>query len=258
MDFIDDEIRFFLQLLSELMRAFARVAEDDCHVQVHFIQMLQEQFELVRFRRFIDSLVDGGCRCLLRNVDVDGLVHVLPCEALCVIRHRCREKEDLTLLRCFINKRFDIFPESIGKHLICFIKDDCLYIGQIKASSSDMVEKTARSADNDSRIAFQLAQLVFDRASADDVSSVDIELDGKGAQHIKNLSGEFSRRRHDEDLRRILFCIHSLDYRQQVGKRLARTCLGTADDILPLENGRNGSLLDRGRLHDPLQFHDIC
>mgnify|MGYP007007661742 CR=1 FL=1 len=61
-----------------------------------------------------------------------------------------------------------------------------------------MVEKTARSADNDSRIAFQLAQLVFDRASADDVSSVDIELDGKGAQHIKNLSGEFSRRRHDE------------------------------------------------------------
>ena len=173
-------------------------------------------------------------------------------------RHGGREEEKLPLFRRFIHQSFDIFPETIGQHLIRLIQDYRFHLGKVQTFPPDMVQKAAGCTDNDLGIPFQLLQLVFNGPAADDIYAVKTELQSKGAEYVKYLLGKFPGGGHDEDLGSAPVLIHPLDNRKQVGQGLAGACLGATNQILPLKNGRDGSLLDGGRHFNPLQFQKGC
>lgn len=114
-----------------------------------------------------------------------------------------------------------------------------------------MVEQTARCADDEMRGALQLAQLVFNGASADDVHRVQSKRFRKGAEHVEDLAGELAGGRHDEGLHAVVIGPDAVDERQQVGEGLARAGLRAADHVRTLERGGNGFQLDPGGRGDP-------
>ena len=258
MDFINHEICFFLQLACNFMGFFPGIAENHCHVGIHFRQMAYQKLELPWFGRFIDPLFHcGSCR-FFRNIDKSRMFHIFPCQPHRFFGHGGRKEEKLPLFRRFIHQSFDIFPETIGQHLIRLIQDYRFHLGKVQTFPPDMVQKAAGCTDNDLGIPFQLLQLVFNGPAADDIYAVKTELQSKGAEYVKYLLGKFPGGGHDEDLGGAPVLIHPLDNRKQVGQGLAGACLGATNQILPLKNGRDGSLLDGGGHFNPLQFQKGC
>lgn len=146
-----------------------------------------------------------------------------------------QRRGEAAAFRRFIHQSFDIFPETIGQHLIRLIQDYRFHLGKVQTFPPDMVQKAAGCTDNDLGIPFQLLQLVFNGPAADDIYAVKTELQSKGAEYVKYLLGKFPGGGHDEDLGSAPVLIHPLDNRKQVGQGLAGACLGATNQILPLK-----------------------
>lgn len=88
------------------------------------------------------------------------MFHIFPCQPHRFFGHGGRKEEKLPLFRRFIHQSFDIFPETIGQHLIRLIQDYRFHLGKVQTFPPDMVQKAAGCTDNDLGIPFQLLQLV--------------------------------------------------------------------------------------------------
>ena len=77
-----------------------------------------------------------------------GLGHVATGQIDDLARHRGAEEHGLTLRIGQRDQVLHIGQESQVQHLIGFVKDQNLYIGQIKVSLLGQVDKATRSADD--------------------------------------------------------------------------------------------------------------
>ena len=102
--------------------------------------------------------------------------------------------------------------------------------------------------DHDMAPSAQLGLLGANRRAAEDGDDVDALAAAVGAQSLRDLDAELSRRRQNEPLDLMLGGIDVLKHRQPEGRGLAAPGLRLADNVAPREQRRDRLLLDRARL----------
>ena len=112
----------------------------------------------------------------------------------------------------------------------------------------EQVQHAADGADDDVAAGAQLGLLAADRGAAEDGDDVDALARAIGAQRLGDLDAQLARRGQDEGLDLAVGRIDVLDDGEAERGGLAGSGLRLPDDVLALEEDRDGLFLDGARL----------
>ena len=114
-----------------------------------------------------------------------------------------------------------------------------------------MVKQPARSSNNQLRMTAQLVLLSFDILPAIERKRPQGKRFRKGTRHLRDLHRQFTRRRHNQDLRFIYMRLHFLHQRQQKSQRLARACRRLNNNVYAAPHNGNRFFLHWSRHINP-------
>lgn len=118
----------------------------------------------------------------------------------------------------------------------------------MQLAALDQVLEPARRPDDEARIAGEAAQLVTHVRAADAERRVESRTDGEFPQFVLDLERQFARRHDDQGLLGLVL-EGLVDERKKERGCLAGTGIGDADHVASVQDMRNRSVLDRGRVH---------
>ena len=157
-----------VQPIGEPVGAAPGAGKDDALPGPVALEQQQEQVKLSLGRDRDVVLLDGFDRDLvLRQVDLDRLVHVPMGELPDIRVDRGRQQHRLAWRRQFAEDSLDIGPEPDVEHPIGLVEHHVNDIAQIKRTALDVVEHAARGADRQVDTPRESANLLFDRLAAE-------------------------------------------------------------------------------------------
>ncbi len=194
---------------------------------------------------------DGGRR--RRHRDLGRLVQQFAGELADVGRHGGGKEQVLPLLRQFADDAADRLDEAEIEHLIDFVENEEFDRPEVGDARVEMVEQASRRRHQHVEALGQRPDLGARRHAAEDDGDVERQAGRKVAEALRDLAGEFARRRKHENARpaprrRLLVGDEAVEDRQGEGGRLAGAGLGDADQVAALHQDGNGLRLDGRRL----------
>ena len=145
-----------------------------------------------------------------------------------------------------LHDRTHIVYESHIKHSVSFIEYYCLEFWELDELAVDQIFQSSRCTDDEIVLILEIADLFAYRRTSDAADGIYLHAFHEAFELIIYLDGKFARRRNDEYL---LFRIHQYFVDERNEKCCSLSCSGICDtdDIRPLEDMRNGSVLNRAR-----------
>jgi hypothetical protein len=166
-------------------------------------------------------------------------------------RHRRREQQVLPLRRQRLQNASKVRQEAHVEHVVGFVEDERLDVGETQRALADQVEDAARAADDDLRLTSQRLPLPVSGNAAEDRDDRDLRETRQQPDLGVDLRCEFACRCEYECARSAAALRHeSLEHRQREGRRLAGAGLGEAQHVAPCECGRDGLGLDGARMNE--------
>src|SRR5690348_7356342 len=161
------------------------------------------------------------------------------------IRQRCGEERHLACWRRHRQDALDVGSESRVEHLVSLIEHDDTEPPQVQVALTNMIEYTARRADNDLRSAEQRLTLRPKWPTADELGDTQGASAVERGDHIAHLAGKLARRHKHQRLHITQAWVHTLDERQPEGDGFARASSRLTDDIATSQQRRDSLRLNR-------------
>ena len=169
-------------------------------------------------------------------------------------RQRGREHHRLTLARQVGDNLQDVVAEAHVEHAVGLVENQALDVREVDAAVLQVGNHAARGGNHHVG-AHQHAPLLnvpaLAVAAAVDHRGRDGQVVGEALELLVDLLRQLARGDDDERLDHVVLVAldeQPVEQRQRIGRRLARTGLGAADDVAPLEDDRDGLLLHGGHL----------
>jgi hypothetical protein len=244
------------EVFAEAFGAALGAGEDDDLAALRLDEDVVEVFHLllaaVDVHHVLVDVLGGRARL---DGHGDRVLEELDGQVLGAVLHGGREEERLAL---FLHERqqvLDILHEAHVEHAVDFVEDDVAEAGEVEVAALDEVLGPSRRADDEARAAAQVGDLAVHMGAADADGGAQAGAEGEVAELLVDLDGQLAGRDQDEHLF-LLAVEHLVDQRDEEGGRLAGAGIGDADDVAAVEDVRNGSVLDRSRMHE-LALGDI-
>ena len=245
--------------VSKLLGADSCPRKDKHLSAIELLELLQQHIALVhsldQHRRLFNGVhrLAGPCRTDGHRILEEGFS-----KCLHLLRHRRREEYRLAGRGQCLENAFDRRIEAEIDHLVAFVEDKMLDIVELDLATGLKVLETARRGHDHINAFIQRPDLEVIALAAADGNVADLEAAGESLDAVRNLIGELSRRGEDQHacpahIVGLALVEQLVQKRQQIGRRLTGAGLRQADEIMSGKNGRNGLLLDRGRLGQALR-----
>ena len=241
----------FLQVFHHLVGAIFRACEDQGRFNFRPLQHVHEQISFGSLADKEHALVHGlrrtahACDFHPDGVGKDGFGQL---HNAC--RHGGAEEQTLSFLREHGNDLANVMDEAHVQHGVCFVQDQKLHLCQGKQALVAKVEQAPWSGDEHIDPFAQLVDLFVLADPAKNEGSAHIHMLRVRLDVLVDLGGQLTGGRQDEHPRHLLtrHRIVGEVVHQGQGERggLAGSCLGNAHHITPLEDVRNGLLLNGG------------
>ena len=205
------------------------------------------------------------CRLLLRHRDELGLMKDMAREILYRLRHRRGEEKSLTLLRKVAEYLFYIVQEAHVEHLVGFVENYDRGVEILQFAGAEHIQKPSGGGDNNLCSAAYKIELAPVALSAVYADGSDTGEAAQAEEFVADLCGKFAGRSYDEHIH-TASPLYIVECGQTERRRLSRTCMGLAHNIVTFENQGNYLLLYRAghlkshtldRAHDRLFESEI-
>ena len=183
-------------------------------------------------------------------------------KGLHLVRHGRREKDCLAGLGKGFENALDRRVEPEIDHLVALVEDKMFDVIKLYLAARLQILEAARGGDNDIDALVQRANLEVITLTATDGQIAHLEASGERLDAVRNLVGEFARRRQNQNactahILGLALVQQLVKDRQQIGRRLAGAGLCQTDQVPAFKNGRNGVALDRRRGGQPLPGNNV-
>ncbi|EPE06346.1 hypothetical protein F503_02474 [Ophiostoma piceae UAMH 11346] len=159
------------------------------------------------------------------------------------------ETDDLGRLRQQLEDVVDLLGETSGQHLIGLVEDKHLHGIGLQETALDHVLDTAGGADNDLGAVLEGLHVVTDAGATNAGVALDVHEVADGDNDLLDLLGQLAGGGEDQGLALLDVGVDLLQHGDGEGGSLASTGLGLGNDIVALDDGHDGTLLDsRGTL----------
>ncbi len=187
-----------------------------------------------------------------RHRDLDRVTQQFAGERADIGRHRRREEQVLPLPGQFPDDAADRLDEAEVEHLVDFVEHQKFDRVEMRDAGVEMVEQPAGRRDKHVEAGLKRANLSAMRHAAEHDRDLQTKPVRQVAEALGDLAREFAGRAQHEHAgaasRRGTPVGHDLiKDRQCEGRSLARACLGDADQVATLHQGRDGLDLNWGR-----------
>jgi len=238
-----------VHLLRQPIHLPASVAEDDglCD-RDRLVQIAQGvQFPFLLFDRDVELLDTFQGQFVPLDENPNRLSHELLGHLEHVRGHGGGEKDDLGVLREELEDLVDLVLETAGQHFISLIETEDLDGVGPEGPTVDHVVDTTGSTDDDMNTLLQLAHVLTDVGPTDTRMAFDVHVVAESDDDLLDLLSKLTSRCEDEGLSPFGREVELLEDRDRESCGLSGTGLGLSDDIVALDDGDNGTLLDGGR-----------
>ena len=236
-----------MHLVSQPIDLPACIAEDDGLSNRHRLIQIAKRIKLplFLFYRNIELLDTFECQLITLHENPNRVPHEFLRHIKHFRRHRGREKDYLNILRKHLENLIDLILESTGEHFISFVEAKDFDVIGAKCSSVDHIEYPARSSNNDVNTGLERGHVLTDICASDTGMALDTHVIPECNDHFLDLLGELPSRSEDERLCALDGQIELLENGDGERRGLASTRLGLRNDIVPLDDRDNRTLLDR-------------
>ena len=210
-----------VEVAGELGGPCASAREDEGRVELLGHQDLAERVGLLIRRDLDPALIDvRRGQSFGLDVHADRIVEVGLRDAADVIGHRRREERDLARGWRDAEDVLDVFDEAHLEHLVCFVEDQHLELGEVERAALDVVEHAPRCPDDDRRAGLEPAELLAVPDPSVDGQDLERQELGERVERGRDLLGELARRREHEAAGLATTFTHHVDEREA-----ERSCL---------------------------------
>ena len=245
-----------LQLVSQVLGCHLGAHEGDNAVELFHLEDAGQRVELVRAHDLQVPLAGVGAGGGLGlDRDLGRVVQVLLGHAADLARHGGREQRNLAVFRGLLEDLLNVLGEAHAEHLVGFVQDEVLQLGQVQGTLGDVVDDAARGTDNNLCTAAQASKLrAIGGATVDGEDREVIDVLGVRGEGLGNLERKLAGRSENQGLGLAGRAVEVVEFGQAGQCRYCECCsltgtgLGEADDVAAFEQQRNGCCLDRRRL----------
>ena len=252
---------FTLKLTADAIGTMFGPCKDEHALKGFVFQEVVQHDLLERTRALVEQLGDGlGRGSTTADLDHLRVALILLREGLDLAGERGGEHQGLAFLGERTDDGIDRGQEAHVQHAVSFIEDEVLDSGEVAMALAAEVEQTARGGDEEVAATAKGGDLgaFGDAAVAGGDGRTGIT--GIGGDVLGDLDDELAGRRQDQAADAALVgaglrADEAGEQREGESGGLAGARLGHADDVLALDDDRNGSLLDRRRFGVALVGH---
>ncbi|KAI6772526.1 hypothetical protein HG530_003484 [Fusarium avenaceum] len=203
-------------------------------------------------------------KLILLDQDADGVTHELGCDLKNVLGHGGGEKDDLGGLRKELEDVVDLLGEttlrrkvsitecvvdqrlSYRKHLIGLVEDEHLHAVGLEETTLDHVLDTAGGTDNDLRTVLEGLHVITDAGTTNAGVALNVHEVANSDNNLLNLLSKLTGGGKDQSLALLDVGVDLLENRDGESSGLSSTGLSLGNDIVALDDGHDGTLLDGG------------
>ncbi|KAK3818299.1 MAG: hypothetical protein J3R72DRAFT_36670 [Linnemannia gamsii] len=186
---------------------------------------------------------------VLLDQDADGVAHELGGDLHNLRGHGGGEEDNLGGWGKTLENIVDLVLETAGQHLIGLIEDEHLHVVGLEGTTVDHIEDTTGGSDDDLGTGLEGLHVLTDVGTTNAGVALNLHEVTEGNDDLLDLLGQLAGGGEDEGLALGVGKIQLLESRDREGGGLSGTGLGLSNDIMSLDNGENGTLLNgRGAL----------
>lgn len=138
---------------------------------------------------------------------------------------------------------------TYGKHLVGLVEDEHLHAVGLEETTLDHVLDTTRCPDDDLGAVLKSLHVIAHTGSTNAGVALNVHEVANGNNDLLDLLSKLTSRGQDEGLALLDSGVDLLKHRNREGGRLSSTRLGLGNDVVTLDNGHDGTLLNsRGSL----------
>lgn len=239
------------ELVGEPVDLSAGVAEDDGLGDGDSLVQVRESVELPLL------LLDGNVELLdtfqgklvLLDQDTDGVTHEAGGDLEDVLGHGSGQENNLGGLGEELEDVVDLVGETAGQHFVGLVKDEHLHGVGLEEAALDHVVDTAGGTDDDLGAVLEGLHVVTDAGTTNAGVALDVHEVTDGDDDLLDLLGKLTGGSQDQSLALLDSGVDLLENGNGESSRLASTGLGLGNDIVALDDGHDGTLLNsRGTL----------
>lgn len=227
------------------------VAENDGLGDRDSLVQVAEDLELVLLLVNVNvELLDTfKSKLVLLNKNADGVAHEFGGDLKNILGHGGRQKNDLNLSREVLENVVNLGLKTAGKHLISLIKNKHLDGVGLKDSTADNVMDTAGGTDNDVDTSVDGSSVLLNGGTTDTGVADDTEGVTETQNDFLDLKSKLTGGSKQKSLGLSDAQVNVLENRDGEGSGLTGTRLSLSKNIVTLDNGEDGTLLNgRGGL----------
>lgn len=234
------------QLLGQPVDLSAGVAEDDGLGDGDGLVEIAEgvQLPLLLLNGNVELLDTLEGQLVLLDQDADGVAHELGGDLHDLGGHGGRQQDNLGRRGETLENVVDLVLETTGQHLIGLIKNEHLHVVGLEGTTVDHVKDTTGGTDNNLGTVTEDLHVVANVGASDTGVASDLHEVTEGDDDLLDLLGQLAGGGEDQGLALGVGEIQLLEGRDREGGGLSGTGLGLSNDIMALDNGENGTLLD--------------
>ena len=192
----------------------------------------------------LSDVLGGGCLGL--DLDFDGVVEVLRGDLSDRRGHGCREQRNLFVLRGVSEDPLHVLGKTHLQHLVGLVKHQIVQMLKIQRAALEVIDDTARRADDDVRAASQPGQLHRVGLAAVDRQHGDLrQVRAVTTERLGDLQSKFASGRQHQRLSVLTRGVDPGQDRDGEGSGLPGAGLGQADHVGTGHQGWDGGRLDR-------------
>ncbi len=230
------------------LRVDLAAGEDERRPQL-FMQQLQQRLPLVLQLHEVEAVADPLGRADRRDVDPHRIVHEVLGDHLDRVGHRRREHHRVALLRQAAEDVAHLREEAEVQHVVGFVEDQLLDVIERDVALPDVIHEAPRRGHDDVGLLLQRIRLRPEAHAADEAGRGQLVIGAEGVEERLRLQGDLACRREDEAAH-TLAVGQPFGDGQHEGRRLPRSGLCEADDVLAAERGRDHRRLDGGGIDE--------
>lgn len=234
------------QLLGQPVDLSAGVAEDDGLGDGDGLVEIAEgvQLPLLLLNSNVELLDTLEGQLVLLDQDTDGVAHELGGNLHNLGGHGGRQEDNLGAWGETLENVVDLVLETTGQHLIGLIKNEHLHVVGLEGTTVDHVKDTTGGTDNNLGTVSEDLHVITDVGTSDTGVASDLHEVTEGDDNLLDLLGQLAGGGEDQGLALGVGEIQLLEGRDREGGGLSGTRLSLGNDIMALDNGENGTLLD--------------
>lgn len=238
------------QSLGQVVDLSSGVAENDGLRNVDGLVEIAQNLKLVGLLLNINvELLDTfKGQLILLDKNSDGVSHELAGDVEDLSGHGGRQQNGLGGLGEGGEDIVDGVLELSRKHLIGLIKDEHLDEVGLEDSSLNHIVDSTGGSDNDVDTLLDDSDVLGDGGTTNAGVALNLHVLAKGKDNLLDLVGQLSSGGNDQSLGLLNLLVNVLQSRDREGGSLTSTRLGLGKDIVTLDDGQDGSLLNGGRV----------